>query len=300
MAKTEALTRQQIELSIKKKEFFPIYVLSGEEPFYVDKLSEMIIDNALTEEEKDFNLSVYYASDTRMADVALACRRYPMMAERQVVVLREAQAWKSMNGVNEKKELEILESYAEKPTASTVLVVCYKGATLKSPNLTKILAKTMPDGRKAGIYFESKKIPEYSIGSNISEYVRSVDCTIDDKALAMLTEYLGNDMSRIVKEIDKLKMISSGCAAFTRKGRDLVPHPDLALNIRFRKEACPAAETDRNTALKFLHRDAVTLPGAEKGFVLVCHEGVPLGFVKNLGSRCNNLHPQERRIRMDI
>lgn len=208
MAKTEALTRQQIELSIKKKEFFPIYVLSGEEPFYVDKLSEMIIDNALTEEEKDFNLSVYYASDTRMADVALACRRYPMMAERQVVVLREAQAWKSMNGVNEKKELEILESYAEKPTASTVLVVCYKGATLKSPNLTKILAKTMPDGRKAGIYFESKKIPEYSIGSNISEYVRSVGCTIDDKALAMLTEYLGNDMSRIVKEIDKLKMIS--------------------------------------------------------------------------------------------
>ena len=187
MAKTEALTRQQIELSIKKKEFFPIYVLSGEEPFYVDKLSEMIIDNALTEEEKDFNLSVYYASDTRMADVALACRRYPMMAERQVVVLREAQAWKSMNGVNEKKELEILESYAEKPTASTVLVVCYKGATLKSPNLTKILAKTMPDGRKAGIYFESKKIPEYSIGSNISEYVRSVGCTIDDKALAMLT-----------------------------------------------------------------------------------------------------------------
>ena len=113
MAKTEALTRQQIELSIKKKEFFPIYVLSGEEPFYVDKLSEMIIDNALTEEEKDFNLSVYYASDTRMADVALACRRYPMMAERQVVVLREAQAWKSMNGVNEKKELEEKEKEAE-------------------------------------------------------------------------------------------------------------------------------------------------------------------------------------------
>ncbi len=208
MAKTDTPTRQQIELSIKKKEFYPIYVLSGEEPFYIDKISDMIIENALTADEKDFNLSIYYAGDVKMSDVVLACRRYPMMAERQVVVLRETQAWKSMNGVNEKKELEILESYASKPTASTVLVVCYKGAALKSPNITKILSKTIINGKPAGIYYESKKIPEYSIGNHIEEYVRNIGCTIDDKAVAMLAEYLGNDMSHIVKEIDKLKLIS--------------------------------------------------------------------------------------------
>lgn len=208
MAKTDSPTRQQIEASIKKKDFYPIYIFSGEEPFYVDKLSDLVIANALTEDEKDFNLSVYYASDVKMSDVVLACRRYPMMAERQVVVLREAQTWKSMNGVNEKKELEVLESYASKPTASTILVVCYKGAALKSPNLTKILSKTIINGRPAGIYYESKKIPDYGMGSHIEEYVRSIGCTIDAKALAMLTEYLGNDMSHVVKEIDKLKMIS--------------------------------------------------------------------------------------------
>ena len=105
MAKTESLTRQQIEQTIKNNDFYPIYVLSGEEPFYIDKLSTLIIENALSEDEKDFNLSIYYGSDTKMSEVVLACRRYPMMAKRQVVVLREAQAWKSINGVNEKKRI---------------------------------------------------------------------------------------------------------------------------------------------------------------------------------------------------
>ena len=208
MAKTESLTRQQIEQTIKNNDFYPIYVLSGEEPFYIDKLSTLIIENALSEDEKDFNLSIYYGSDTKMSEVVLACRRYPMMAKRQVVVLREAQAWKSINGVNEKKEFEILETYASKPTLSTILVICYKGAALKSPNIIKVLTKTIINGKPTGIYFDSKKISEYNISGNINEYVRSIGCTIDDKALAMLSEYLGNDMSHIVKEIDKLKMIS--------------------------------------------------------------------------------------------
>lgn len=208
MAKTESLTRQQIEQTIKNNDFYPIYVLSGEEPFYIDKLSTLIIENALSEDEKDFNLSIYYGSDTKMSEVVLACRRYPIMAKRQVVVLREAQAWKSINGVNEKKEFEILETYASKPTLSTILVICYKGAALKSPNIIKVLTKTIINGKPTGIYFDSKKISEYNISGNINEYVRSIGCTIDDKALAMLSEYLGNDMSHIVKEIDKLKMIS--------------------------------------------------------------------------------------------
>lgn len=103
-------------------------------------------------------------------------------------------------------------------------------------------------------------------------------------------DYLGNHV----------RILSSGCAAGTLKGKDLVPSADLALNIALKDGTFRKAEVDRRTVLKFLHRDALSLPDENKGYILVCHEGVPLGFVKNLGSRCNNLHPQERRIRMDV
>ncbi len=99
---------------------------------------------------------------------------------------------------------------------------------------------------------------------------------------------------------NKVRVLSSGCAVGRRKGRDLVPDADLALDICLGKDAFPRVDTDRMTALKFLHRDTLVLPDAPAGFVLVSYSGVPLGFVKNLGTRCNNLHPQERRIRMDV
>ena len=97
-----------------------------------------------------------------------------------------------------------------------------------------------------------------------------------------------------------LHVIASGCAVGMMKGRDLVPDADLALNIALDPDAFPYADVDRMTALAYLHRDAITLPDADKGFVIIRYEGLPLGFVKNLGNRCNSLHPQSRRIRMDI
>ena len=97
-----------------------------------------------------------------------------------------------------------------------------------------------------------------------------------------------------------LKVISAGCAVGTVKGKVLVPDADMALSIKLSGNAFPRAEVDRHTALSYLHRDAIVLPEAPDGYVLVCHEGLPLGFVKNLGKRCNSLHPQSRRIRMDI
>lgn len=97
-----------------------------------------------------------------------------------------------------------------------------------------------------------------------------------------------------------LHVIASGCAAGTFKGRDFIPDADLALSLAVADDAYPAVEVDRDTALSFLHRDAVLLPGAERGFVIIRYEGVNLGFVKNIGNRCNNLHPQSRRIRMNI
>ena len=97
-----------------------------------------------------------------------------------------------------------------------------------------------------------------------------------------------------------LRVLASGCAVGVMKGKDLVPDADLALSIALKDDAYPAADVDRQTALAFLHRDAIVLSDTPKGFVLIRHEGVILGFVKNLGNRCNNLHPQGRRIRMDI
>jgi NOL1/NOP2/fmu family ribosome biogenesis protein len=97
-----------------------------------------------------------------------------------------------------------------------------------------------------------------------------------------------------------LHVLASGCAVGVIKGKDLVPDPDMALSIALKEDAYPAVDVDRQTALSFLHRDAIVLSDAPKGFVVIRYEGVPLGFVKNLGNRCNNLHPQGRRIRMDI
>ena len=97
-----------------------------------------------------------------------------------------------------------------------------------------------------------------------------------------------------------LHVLSAGCAVGVLKGQTLVPDADLALSLVLQPEAYPSAEVDLHTALSFLHKDAITLPEAEKGYVIVRYEGLPLGFVKNLGNRCNNLHPQGRRIRMDI
>ena len=98
-----------------------------------------------------------------------------------------------------------------------------------------------------------------------------------------------------------LHVVAAGCAVGTVKGNVLVPDADLALSLMLDMTAFPSVEVDRNTALSYLHRDAITLPeGTERGYVLICHEELPLGFVKNLGNRCNSLHPQSRRIRMDI
>jgi NOL1/NOP2/fmu family ribosome biogenesis protein len=103
-----------------------------------------------------------------------------------------------------------------------------------------------------------------------------------------------------VSMLDLLHVVASGCAVGTVKGKDLVPDADLALSLFLAQDAYPSVEVDRQTALAYLHRDAIVLNDAPKGFVLIRYEGLPLGFVKNLGNRCNSLHPQSRRIRMDI
>lgn len=178
---------------IKSGNIKPIYFLMGEEPYYIDKLSDYIEEKVLTEEEKGFNQTVLYGRDVSIEDIISTAKRYPMMAERQVVIVKEAQ--------DLIRTIDKLESYAENPMATTVLVFCYKYKTLdKRKKLTKLLAK-------AGVVFESKKLYENQVGDWIKRVLAGKKYTIEPKATAMLVEFLGTDLSKINNELEKLQII---------------------------------------------------------------------------------------------
>jgi DNA polymerase III subunit delta len=178
---------------IKAGNIKPIYFLMGEEPYYIDKLSDYIEKNVLSEDEKGFNQTVLYGRDVSVEDIVSTSKRYPMMAERQVVIVKEAQ--------DLTRTIDKLESYAENPMSSTVLVLCYKYKTLdKRKKLVKNLAKT-------GVVFESKKLYENQVGQWISRVLQGKKYAIEPKANAMLVEFLGTDLSKINNELEKLQII---------------------------------------------------------------------------------------------
>ncbi|MVO08170.1 DNA polymerase III subunit delta [Flavobacterium sp. TP390] len=183
----------QIIKEIKSGNYKPIYFFMGEEPYYVDKLTEYIEDNVLTEDEKGFNQVVLYGRDTSIEDIVSNAKRYPMMAERQVVIVKEAQELS--------RNIDKLEAYAENPQPTTVLVFAYKYKTLdKRKKITKLLSKT-------GVVFESKKLYENQVGDWIKRVLSGQKYAIEPKAAAMLVEFLGTDLSKISNELDKLKII---------------------------------------------------------------------------------------------
>ena len=188
---------------IKAGNIKPIYFLMGEEPYYIDKLSEYIEQNVLSEEEKGFNQTVLYGRDVSIEDIISTAKRYPMMAERQVVIVKEAQ--------DLTKTIDKLESYATNPMPSTVLVFCYKYKTLdKRKKVTKELAKT-------GLVYESKKLYENKVGEWISRVLKGKDFTIEPKASAMLVEFLGSDLSKINNELEKLRIVLPKGSMITAK-----------------------------------------------------------------------------------
>ena len=162
-----------------------------------------------------------------------------------------------------------------------------------------VLKKTSdsPGGNSYGKSSRSK-VKQAPIPSHLKEYF-NVDMVLKQRGETVIAV-----PSNINEDVELLTgclhVLASGCAVGVVKGKDLVPDADMALSLALKDDAFPMVDVDRQTALSFLHRDAIMLPNAPKGFVLVSFEGVPLGFVKNLGNRCNNLHPQGRRIRMDI
>ena len=178
---------------IKSGNIKPIYFLMGEEPYYIDKLSDYIEKNVLSDEEKGFNQTGLYGRDVSIEDVISTSKRYPMMADRQVVIVKEAQ--------DLIKTIDKLESYAENPMLSTVLVMCYKYKTLdKRKKVTKYLAKS-------GVVYESKKLYENQVGDWIKRVLSGRNYAIEPKASAMLVEFLGTDLSKINNELEKLQII---------------------------------------------------------------------------------------------
>jgi DNA polymerase-3 subunit delta len=188
---------------IKAGQIKPLYFLMGEEPYYIDRLSDYIEQNVLAEEEKGFNQTVLYGRDVSMEDIISTSKRYPMMAERQVVIVKEAQ--------DLTKHIDKLESYAENPMPSTVLVFCYKYKTLdKRKKITKLLEKN-------GLVYESKKLYDNQVGDWIKRILSGKGYNIEPKAAAMLVEFLGTDLSKINNELEKLQIILPKGSTITGK-----------------------------------------------------------------------------------
>lgn len=204
--KKESVTYIGLMTEISRKQFRPIYVLEGEEAYYIDSLTDKIIDAALDEDEKDFNLTVSYGIDADIRQVISACKRYPVMAQCQVVVLREAQ------NVRDSKEngLELFKFYAQNPLKSTILIICNKGGNIKAPEFLKQLKAS-----ETGVVFESKKENERSIMDVINKYVASRGCKIDDKSTSMLRDFVGTDVARLFGEVDKLCILVGATKAIT-------------------------------------------------------------------------------------
>lgn len=188
MAKQE-FTYEDILKELKAKQYRAVYYLMGEEPYYIDQISNYIIDNVLTDVEKEFNLTVIYGADVDVATIINAAKRYPMMSERQVIVVKEAQAVRGM---------EDLSYYLQNPLNSTILVLCHKHGVLDRRK------KLVAEIEKVGVLYESKKLKETQLPAFISAYLKRKGVDIEQKAIAMIIEFVGNDLGRLTGELDKL------------------------------------------------------------------------------------------------
>ncbi len=183
----------RIVTDIKKGNIKPIYLLFGEEPFYIDAISGYIEKNLLQEEEKGFNQMIFYGKDVTVDDIVSNAKRYPMMSDKQVVIVKEAQ--------HLYRTIEQLASYAENPQATTVLVVCYK---YKKIDKRKKLYKA---AKQNGVALEFKKMYEDRVPDWIRKHLQAKGYSISHKAAILLTEYLGTDLSRINNELEKLQFV---------------------------------------------------------------------------------------------
>ncbi len=180
---------EDVMSDLKNRKLKPVYFLAGEEPYYIDAITDYIANNILSEEERAFNQIVVYGEDTSVAAVIDIARRFPMMSSHQVVIVREAQALKN---------IEDLVFYLEKPLLSTILVINYKYKSLdKRTRLVKLLDTH-------AVYFESARVRDYQVPGWIERYLMTRGIRTDPSSSAMLTEFLGTDLHKITNELEKL------------------------------------------------------------------------------------------------
>lgn len=184
---------KQIVLDIQQKKVKPIYFLMGEEPYYIDKISDFIEHNVLDESEKGFNQMTIYGRDSSIDEIVSNAKRFPMMAEYQVIIVKEAQ--------DLSRTIENLVSYVKQPQQTTILVFCYKYKTLDK---RKALYKAL---QKSGVVFESKKLYDNQVPDWIRRVLSAKGYTITPKASQMLVEFLGTDLSKVNNELEKLQII---------------------------------------------------------------------------------------------
>ena len=189
MAETKNATFDSIMHDLKQRNYLPIYYLMGEESFYIDKISDYIAENVLTPEERDFNMTVMYGTDVTGKDVVEVARRYPMMSEHQVVIVKEAQKLKG---------LEPLEKYVEKPLASTILVFCHKYGVADRRK------KVYSEMATVGVVFESKKLRDRDLIPFIGKYLQARGASIDPKSEQIIADSIGPDLNRLTSELDKV------------------------------------------------------------------------------------------------
>ena len=185
-----AVTYESVMSELKARQFKPLYYLMGDEPYYIDKICDWIAENVLQPEERDFNQTILFGSDVNAAQVVDLAKRYPMMAERQVVIVKEAQNIKNT---------EALEKYFRAPMSSTILVMCHKNGKVDGRKTAYVKAI-----RDAGILFESKKLYEKELPTFIESYLKARNASIDPKSTQMIADAIGADLSRLTGELDKV------------------------------------------------------------------------------------------------
>ena len=193
MPEAKNVSFETIMRDLKARKFMPIYYLMGDEPYYIDQIADYIADHVLLPEERDFNQTILFGSDTTASQIADAARRYPMMSEFQVLIVKEAQ---------NVKNTEALEKYFKAPLKSTILVMCHKNGTIDGRK--KEYVKSI---QTAGVLFESKKLRDRDLPVYIESYLQNHQVSIDPKSVQMIADNIGADLSRLTGELEKL-MIS--------------------------------------------------------------------------------------------
>ena len=185
-----AVTYDSVMSELEAREFKPVYYLMGDESYYIDKIADWIAQNVLQPEEQDFNQTVMFGSDVNASQIVDTCKRYPMMAEKQVVIVKEAQNIKNT---------EPLEKYFHQPMPSTVLVMCHKNGKIdgRKQGLVKAI-------KEHGVLFESMKLKERDLPAFIQQYLKAKNASIDPKSTQMIADAIGADLSRLTSELDKV------------------------------------------------------------------------------------------------